>query len=167
MADMTDLEFDAQTEKPSEGFDLIPDGTYEAMVIESERKPTKANDGSEFLALTFQIIGPALAGRRLWHNLNLWHKTSPETVQISRGNLSAICRAVGVLKVKDSSELHNLPMLIKVGTEKRKDTGEFQNKIKDWKPKGGAATAPATAAKASGAPATAPAGVPWGQKATA
>lgn len=157
--------FDAESEKSSEGFDLIPDGTYEAIIIESERK--KANSGKgDYISLTFQIIGPTHAGRRIWHNLNLWND-NPQAVQISRGNLAEICRAVNVLKIKDSSELHNLPMLIKVGTRKRKDNDELQNQIKGWKPKGGGTAAPATAQQPATTAAPAAAGsAPWGKKAT-
>ena len=33
-------------------------------------------------------------------------------MKIAHGELSAICRAVGVMQPKDSIELHNLPLLV-------------------------------------------------------
>lgn len=166
MADIGE-DFDAETTEPTVGFDLIPAGEYEAMIIESEKKDTNAKDG-QYIALTFQILGPTHAGRNLWHNLNLWNK-NPQAVQISRGNLSAIGRAVGVLKIRETSQLHNLPMLIRVGQKRRKDNGEMQNVINTWKPKDGMAVPPAS----TGVPPAAPAAsvsaggkpaAPWGAK---
>lgn len=43
------------------------------------------------------------------------------TVKIARGELSAVCRAVGVMAPKDSVELHNIPLEINVGLKKRDD----------------------------------------------
>ena len=56
-------------------------------------------------------------------------------VKIARGELSAICRAVGVMQPRDSVELHNLPLLITVKLKKREDTGELTNEIKGYAPK--------------------------------
>ena len=131
--------FDAEATEPT-SFDLLPVGDYEAMIVESEKKTSQGGD--DYISLTFQILGPTHAGRKHWHNLNLWHKTSKEAVQIANGNLSAICRAVGVLHPRDTSELHNLPMIVRISQKPRKDNGEMQNQMTNWKPKGGAAAAP-------------------------
>jgi hypothetical protein len=50
-------------------------------------------------------------------------------VQIARAELSAICRAVGVMAPKDSVELHNLPVTVHVRCKKRQDTGEIGNEV--------------------------------------
>lgn len=129
MASLTD--FDASTVEPSARFEPIPAGKYVAAITASETKPT--NDGKgEYLAMTFQIIDGDFKNRRLWVNLNLKNK-SDEAVKIARGELSAICRAVGVLKPGDSSKLHDIPMQISVKLEKRKDTGDIVNKINGYK----------------------------------
>ena len=62
---------------------------------------------------------------------------SEMTVKIARGELSAICRAIGVMQPKDSVELHNIPLEISVGLKKRDDNGEFTNVIKGYAKKGG------------------------------
>lgn len=150
--------FDANTVEPGGVFDPIPPAKYLAAIVESERKPTKTGDGEQ-LSLKFQVLDGEFKGRTLFANLNIKNK-SEVAVKIARGELSAICRAVGVLTPKDSQELHNLPLLIKVGQEARKDTGEIVNKIKAYeaRPTLGAPTAPAT----TGAVATTP---PWARKA--
>jgi hypothetical protein len=67
----------------------------------------------------------------LWSRLNL-DNPSPQAVQISQGELSAICRAVGVMQPKDSIELHNLPLLVTVKCKKRDDTGDVVNEIRGY-----------------------------------
>jgi hypothetical protein len=173
MADMTDLGFDANNVEPNKAFDLIPDGWYEAMIVESERKSTKAQTG-EYIALTFALLAEPFKSqnRKLWDNLNV-KNPNDKAVQIARGQLSAICRAVNVLVPRDTSELHNLPLLVKVGTEVGGD-GVVRNKIKGYKPRDGAvAAAPATATSTSPAPSgqahqpsNAGATPPWAKKAT-
>ena len=46
-----------------------------------------------------------------------------------------MCRAVGVLAPNDSTELHNLPLVIHVRCKKRADTGEISNEIKGYSKK--------------------------------
>jgi hypothetical protein len=115
-------------------------------------KPNKAGTGS-LLQLTFQIIEGDYENRLLWTRLNLDHPNAT-AVQIARADLSAICRAVGVLAPKDSVELHNLPLMINVRCKKRQDTGDVVNEIKGYSPRENKAVRAAPAASA--APATPP-----------
>lgn len=129
--------FDANNVDPSVALDPIPAGKYIAVITETEMKPTKAG-GGKYLQLTFQIVDGDHKGRLVWARLNLENK-SEMTVKIARGELSAICRAVGVMAPKDSVELHNIPLEINVGVKKRDDNGEFTNVIKGYGKKGGGA----------------------------
>ena len=128
MADLTG--FDANQVEPTNDFEPIPAGRYVAMVTESEMKPTKSGAGS-YLQLTFQILEGEHKGRLLWTRLNL-HNANSTAVQIARSELSAICRAVGVMTPGDSVELHNLPLVIHVRCKHRVDTGEITNEIKGY-----------------------------------
>jgi hypothetical protein len=127
--------FDANNVDPSVALDPIPAGKYIAVITETEMKPTKAG-GGKYLQATFQIIDGEYKGRLVWARLNLENK-SEMTVKIARGELSAICRAVGVMAPKDSIELHNIPLEINVGLKKRDDNGEFTNVIKGYSKKSG------------------------------
>jgi hypothetical protein len=127
--------FDANQVDPSVALDPLPAGKYIAVITETEMKPTKAG-GGKYLQLTFQIIDGEHKGRLVWARLNLENK-SEMTVKIARGELSAICRAIGVMQPKDSVELHNVPLEINVGLKKRDDNGEFTNVIKGYAKKGG------------------------------
>lgn len=122
--------FNAHEVDPATEFDPIPAGKYLAVITESETKPNKAGTGS-YLQMTFQIIEGEFKGRLLWARLNL---DNPNTtaVKIARAELSAICRAVGIMTPQDSVELHNLPLSITVKCKKREDTGETVNEIKGY-----------------------------------
>jgi hypothetical protein len=122
--------FDASTVEPSTVFDPIPAGKYLAAVVESQVKPTKSGKG-EYLELTFQILEGEFSGRRLWARLNL-NNPNAQTVKIARGELSAICRAVGVMTPNDSVDLHNLPLVIKVVCRRRKDNDELCNEVRGY-----------------------------------
>lgn len=128
MADLTG--FDANQVEPAGDFDPIPAGKYLAVITDSEMKPTKAGTGT-LLQLTFQVIEGDFKNRLLWTRLNL-ENPNATAVKIARGELSAICRAVGVLAPNDSVELHNLPLVIHVRCKKRTDTGELTNEVKGY-----------------------------------
>ncbi|HOF18419.1 MAG TPA: DUF669 domain-containing protein [Phycisphaerae bacterium] len=133
--------FDANTVEPTTEFDPVPAGKYLAVVAASEMKPTKNGKGS-YLELQFQIIEGEHANRNVWARLNL-DNPNPQAVQIARAQLSAVCRAVGVMTPKDSYELHNLPLVIDVKCKKRQDNDEITNEIKAFSKK----EAPAASAR--------------------
>ena len=128
---MADLNgFNANTVEPAVGFDPIPPGKYLAVITESEMKATKSGAG-QYLQITFQLIEGEYKGRLVWARLNL-DNPNATTVKIARAELSAICRAVGVMAPKDSVELHNLPLVITVGQKKRPDDDETTNVVKGY-----------------------------------
>ena len=150
---MADLHnFDASQVDPSTDFEPIPAGKYIAVITESEMKANKAGTGS-FLQLVFQIIEGEFKNRMFWARLNL-DNPNGTAVKIARGELSAICRAVDVLAPKDSTELHNLPLVIHVRCKKRADTGEITNEIKGYAKK--ESPPPATAPQAAATNSTPP-----------
>jgi len=142
--------FDAHEVEPNVGFDPIPAGKYLAVITSSEMKPTKAGTG-EYLELEFEVIEGQYKGRKLWDRLTLKHPNDL-TVQIAKGTLSSICRAVGVMKPNDSVELHNLPMTISVGCKKREDNGELTNVIKGYAKRETSAPRPAATSNGSTPP---------------
>ncbi len=148
---MADLRgFDANTVEPAGDFEPIPAGKYLAVISESEMKPTKAGTGS-YLQLTFQITDGPYANRLLWARLNL-DNPNDTARKIAQGELSAICRAVGVLAPNDSVDLHNLPLVIHVRCKKRSDTGEITNEVKGYSKKEAPKPPPAAAAATNSTP---------------
>jgi hypothetical protein len=122
--------FNATEVEPTSSFEPLPAGKYLAAITESEMKPTKNGSGS-YLRLTFTIIEGEFKNRVIWARLNL-NNPNTTAVKIARAELSAICRAVGVMQPRDSIELHNLPMLITVKCKRRDDTGELVNEIRGY-----------------------------------
>jgi hypothetical protein len=137
---MATLNFNANTVEPSADFEAIPPGKYLAAITESEMKPTKSGQG-QYLQLTFQLLDGPYKGRYLWARLNL-QNPNPTTVQIAKGELSAICRACGVMTPQDSVELHNIPLVVHVKVRKREDTGELTNELKGYSKREAAPTSP-------------------------
>lgn len=142
--------FNANEVDPNFAFEPIPAGKYLALITESEMKPTKSGAG-QYLQFTFQIIDGEYKGRLVWSRLNL-DNPNATTVKIARAELSAICRAVGVLAPKDSVELHNVPLVVTVGLKKRDDTGEMGNVIKGYAKKEAVAPRAPAAAGNNGTP---------------
>ncbi len=140
--------FNAHEVDPSVGFDPIPAGKYLAIISGSQMKPTKSGAGN-YLELTFQILEGEFKGRLLWARLNL-DNPKAETVKFARAELSAICRAVGVMAPRDSVELDNLPLVITVAHQKRKDTDEITNVIKGYAKKDGNGSRPAAPTASNG-----------------
>jgi hypothetical protein len=142
--------FDANQVDPVSNFEPLPAGKYLAVITESEMKPTKAGTGN-YLQFTFEVLDGPHKGRLLWARLNL-DNPNATAVEIARAELSAICRAVGVMAPKDSAELHNLPLVITVRCKKRTDTGEIANEISGYAKKETPPTSPVAAGSGNSTP---------------
>ena len=126
MTDISYLGIDAENEKTEErGFRPLPAGRYTAAIEESCIRPTKSGNG-RFLELTFRIIAGEHEGRKLWMRYNI-DNPSETAVKIAKAELAEICRAVGVMRPRDSAELHNIPLMISVIIYTR--DGMVRNKI--------------------------------------
>lgn len=123
--------FDANKVEPQKALTPLPAGDYKAAVVNSELKQNSKKNGS-YLALELAVLEGEQKGRKLYANLNL-DNPNKQAVEIAKGELSAICRAVNVMTPNDSAELHNKPLWVTVGLEKRKDTGDMSNRIKGYK----------------------------------
>ena len=142
--------FNANEVEPNVGFEPVPADKYIAMISSSEMKPTKNGDGS-YLELELTILDGPCKDRKVWDRLCLNHPNH-QTVEIARGYLSAICRAVGVMQPKDSCDLHNIPMLITVKCKKRDDNGEITNEVRGYTKKESAVGKPQQAASTDATP---------------
>lgn len=149
MSNLGELNFDANQVEPNAGFDVIPAGEYDAVIISSKVEPTKKGDG-KLVNLELQILSGEFQNRKVFDRLNLWNP-SQKAVEIARGTLSAICRAVNVLTPKDTSELHGKPLRVKVAVSDDPQYGK-RNEVKGYKPRNGAPPAPQAAAASGSTP---------------
>ena len=155
---MAEYIFNANEVQPSSGFEPIPAGKYVAVINDDIMKDTRSGTG-RYLQLEFEIIEGEYRGRKLWARLNL-ENPNAQAVQIARSELSAICRAVNVMQLRDTVELHNMPLVISVRCKKNRETDEMQNEIAGYEPKqsySASAPAPVPAAQGNATP-------PWARK---
>lgn len=128
---MAILNFNAATVDPQQSFDPIPAGWYNAMIDQSEMKPTKDGSGA-YLELRYSIIDGQFINRKIFTRLNL-QNANPTAQEIAYKTLSAIAHATGVIQVADSNQLHGIPHKIKVKIRPAKDDYEATNEISGYK----------------------------------
>lgn len=149
MADLSG--FNAENVEPQQGsFEPIPAGWYTCMITDSEFKSTKNGNG-EYLQLRLDVIDGEYEKRVLFDRLNL-NNPNQTAVEIAQRQLSAICRAVGVMTPQDSADLHDKPLRVKVGVRPAGNGYEASNEVKAYEAvEGGGQAAPAQAAGGGGA----------------
>ncbi len=120
-------------------FELLPGGDYVAMAVDSVEDDNSKGTG-RFLKVEFQILetpqgAESFKGRTVSDWFNLQHNNA-ETVEIARKKYAALCHAADVtdpgMKPED---LHNIPVILIVAQEVRRDTGKLSNKIKKYRAK--------------------------------
>ena len=130
--------FDASTVETSGDFDALPAGWYQVVINATEERETKSGNGS-YLLLEMDVIDGPREGRKVFDRLNL-NNPNQAAVDIANRQLAAICQAVGVLRPKDSEELHDKPLEVKV--VQKEYQGEMRNEVKAYRAVKGATSAP-------------------------
>lgn len=117
--------------QPGDGPAPVPPGTYHAVIVDAQSKPTK-NGRGQFLELKWSILndGPN-KGRNVFSRLNLANPNAT-AVNIARAELKCIADAIGV-RPQTEAEFLDRPCKIEVATEKRADDPtRFSNRIKAY-----------------------------------
>lgn len=159
---MASLNFNAANVAPNLSFDPLPPGWYVAMIDESEMKPTKDGTGA-YLQIRLNILDPNYANRKVYDRLNL-QNSNQVAVNIAQATLSAICHATGRIQVMDSTELHGIPLEVKLSVRNADANYNATNEVKGYRAVGtgntGAAavqpSSPAAAPTSTAAPTSAP-----------
>jgi hypothetical protein len=125
---MAKLNFDATNVDPSKAYEVLPEGKYLAAIKGSEMKKTKTGNG-EMLVFTWTVLEGPHKGAQLWQRLNI-DNPNKTAVKIAEAELSAVCHATGVMRPRDTVQLHDLPCTLIVKCKKREDNGELTNEIK-------------------------------------
>lgn len=173
------MQFNPNVVPPSEDMAPIPAGEYTAIIVDSQCRKTKNNDG-HFLELTYQVIDGQYKNRKVWARFNFDNQNA-DAVRIGMEQLSAVCHACGNLSefnpYNGAQHLHNIAHLIRVVFVPAKPPARPNdgNDVKGWKKLGGVATAASTGYAQAGNPqqanpaasnAAAPAGPPsWARPA--
>ena len=110
-------------------FDPLPSGWYQAMVTKTEGKDTK--NGGWYVQITFDILGPTNAGRKIWSNLNLKNNNA-DAVRIAQQHLGDINRALGMASIKDTDEWLGKTLEIKLVVRRDEQYGD-KNDVKEYR----------------------------------
>lgn len=95
---------------------LIPEGKYQAMIVESEIKETSS--GGHMLVLKAILTAGDYKGTEFTQRLNIIN-SNPVAVKIAYEELAKINKALGFKTIQPNSEaLHGKPFLATVKTEK-------------------------------------------------
>lgn len=122
--------FNASEVEPAQPFAPIPEGVYPAIIVSSVVKQTKTKTG-EYLALELNIT--TLKNRKAWVNITLKNPNAQAT-EIGRGEMAALCRAIGNMTPKNAAVFSNKKVQLTVKLRKN-DKGEMENVCKIYAPK--------------------------------
>lgn len=111
--------FNAAEVEPSQPYSLLPRGRYVVSIDDSAMKATN-NGSGQYLECRFRVLDGECQGATAYSRFNLVNNNTIAQ-EIAFREFSSLCRAVGVLQVADSSELHDRPLVIQVDLEVRKD----------------------------------------------
>lgn len=111
---MGNLNFDSSAVEPNVDIsEPIPPGDYIVGIVESSVGATSRGDGV-ICKMTAEVMEGDYKGRKVFLNFNL-RNPNKKAEEIGQGQLSALCRACGMLGlVADSSELHGIPFKARV-----------------------------------------------------
>lgn len=137
---MASLNFSTSGQEEMDDFTVIPLGVYNAQIVKSEIKDTKAGDGKR-LNLQFKIIDGDFKGRIIFTGLNVANP-NPTAVEISLKELTSICKACGKNEIEDSGELHGIPLTIHVKVKSAQGNYPEQNQISKYEPYSGGDSSP-------------------------
>jgi hypothetical protein len=132
MANLSDLDMSNVQAQPVRR--LLPEGDYQAVIVESKMKAPKSPKpgNGDMLELTLEVQGhPQFNGAKLWDNLCIRHAGTAGT--IAKARLKAIMDAVGLATVSQSEQLHN--RLLTVTVIHREHEGEMKAQVKGYSPK--------------------------------
>jgi len=129
---MSQINFDATQVAPDSGMpDPVPAGWYKVLLEKSEMRPTKDGTGA-YLWGQCNILEGQYTGQKLFLRINM-RNANAQCVEIGRGQLSALCHAVGVLQAADSEQLHNIPFNAKVKYVPAEGQYEAKNEVTGFK----------------------------------
>lgn len=122
--------FNAAEVEPTKPYEPLPAGWYKCVITETEERTNKAQTGS-YLLVTLEVIEGDHKGDKVFDRLNL-DNPNDKARDIAQRALSAICRAVGVMTPRQSQELHDKPLMVKVEVKPGENGYGPSNNIKGY-----------------------------------
>jgi hypothetical protein len=107
----------------------LPAGLYTVHTVNSDLRPLRTGKGTG-LDCTFEVLAGEFAGERISASLNIEH-TNLLTQELGRRRLARLCKAAGVNRLRDTSELHHRPLRVRVTLRYDEFEGD-RNQITDF-----------------------------------
>jgi len=145
--------FNAMNHEPVNSFDPLPADWYKCVITDTEERQTKAMNGS-YLQLTIEVIEGPFTGRKVFDRLNL-NNQNQTAVEIAQRALASICRSVEVPNPKNSDELRDKPLMVKVSVRPAENGYEASNDVKGYDSASGGTKPVAETVSATAEPAVA------------
>jgi len=144
-------------------FEPIPAGWYEVSINTAELKQTKAGTG-EYIAIRYDVLGPAHQGRVIFGNLNI-RNPNEKAQDIGIQQLGEIMRAIGLPSVEDTDQLIGGHLEVKVKIREASGGYDASNDVSGFKAVKGGAVPMASKKSAKSEDAPVAAGTPpWAKK---
>jgi len=121
------MRFDSRNHAPPSR-DPIPPSDQIVKIESVETKLNKAQTG-QFLAVEVVVHEGPHRGRRIWANYTTEHSESDKAVEIGLGQISEMCRSVGIVGFDHERELAGLIGTVRVKLQKDDPT---KNEIAWW-----------------------------------
>ena len=118
--------FDTRDYTPDSTYDLIPNGTYTAMIVEAKEMVSKTT-GTPYATLKVEIVEGKFKGRKIYDNIFL-NSTNEMAQAIARRKLNAIANAVGITVMNGADDFLFKPLSVEINTDK-----EGKNQIRGYK----------------------------------
>lgn len=128
---MASLEgFNPAEVEPTGVTEVLPAGDYPVILVETDL--SQKESGAVQFEFCVQVTEGQFQNRRVYDSQNYTKKDGSPNA-IGRGQVSQICRCVGVMNPRDTSDLHHKRLIAKVGIRKDDEWGN-KNIVKGFKP---------------------------------
>jgi len=114
-----------------QAIEALPAGSYPMMIVESSYENN--NKGVPVLKFTWEVIDGPFKGRKVFENLCPQHPTSQQAREISTRTLNTINSLCGIEQLQDTTQLHGIPMMVKVNFKQDDEYGD-KNEVKKHSP---------------------------------
>lgn len=118
--------FDTRDYTPDSTYDLIPNGSYTAMIVEAKELISKTS-GVPYASLKVEIVDGSHKGRKVYDNLFL-NSANDMAQSIARRKLNAIANAVGITVMNGPNDFLYKPIAVEISVDK-----EGKNQVKMYK----------------------------------
>jgi hypothetical protein len=129
--------FDASKVDPQSDYTPLKPGTYPMWIVDSEVRPNKSNTGM-IIDIKLEVTDGEGKGRQVRDFINFMHEKE-QVQEIGQRQFSALCHAAGLSNVKDTTELHHKPLVVKVDVEESsyvskegENKTSMQNRVKAY-----------------------------------